>query len=159
MTHHPTLIIATITKNFRYLKWRVVSWSPYFRLFWGLGKLPPLHKPYPYSLYRFSDSSILGMVTPCNSHPALWGPAKDHVLMAGCTLDHCQLGGVKWPSAVLRQARGSNVASWHQQKSANRIFGMWNTPPKSNMEGPKIMGLGKGDSGFKYGVILGPSSP
>ena len=49
--------------------------------------------------------------------------------MAGCTLDHCQLGGAKWPSAVLRQARGSNVASW-QQKSANRRFGMWNTPPK-----------------------------
>ena len=59
---------------------------------------------------------VQGMVTPCDFHPAA-PAAKDHVLMAGCTLDHCQLGGAKWPSAVLRQARGSNVASW-QQKSA-----------------------------------------
>ena len=44
------------TKNFRYLKWRVSS--TLFTAFLGMGF--PLHKPYPYSLYRFSDSSILG---------------------------------------------------------------------------------------------------
>ena len=33
----------------RYLKWRVGT-EPYKAIFWGLGF--PLHKPYPYSLYR-----------------------------------------------------------------------------------------------------------
>ena len=36
------------------------SWT--FRGYFGGGVSLPLHKPYPYSLYRFSDSSILGTV-------------------------------------------------------------------------------------------------
>ena len=41
-----------ITKSFRYLKWRYGGTEPYFSLFWGVRF--PLHKPYPYSLYRCS---------------------------------------------------------------------------------------------------------
>ena len=37
-------------KFFRYLKWRGTPNEPYLWLFWGVGF--PLHKPYPYSLYR-----------------------------------------------------------------------------------------------------------
>ena len=62
---------------------------------------------------------------PCHpviSIPPSWAAAEDHVLMANCTFDHCQLNGVKWPSAVLRQARGSNVASWQQKMVLRRWF-------------------------------------
>ena len=48
-------ILISITKNFRYLKWRV-SKSPYIRLFWGV--------VFPYiRAYIGEDSSILGTWT------------------------------------------------------------------------------------------------
>ena len=56
--HFTPQIDLETAKNFRYPKWRV-SKSPKILGYLEVVKLP-LHKPYPYSLYRFSDSSILG---------------------------------------------------------------------------------------------------
>ena len=56
--HFTQQIDLETAKNFRYPKWRV-SKSPKILGYLEVVKLP-LHKPYPYSLYRFSDSSILG---------------------------------------------------------------------------------------------------
>ena len=58
----------------------------------------------------------------CCVPPSRRYAAEDHVLMANCTFDHCQLNGVKWPFAVLRQARGSNVASWQSKIGASEMF-------------------------------------
>ena len=80
-------------------------------------------------------SALNGLVSMCSLGVSFVPPshhvisirhhaAEDHVLMANCTFDHCQLNGVKWPSAVLRQARGSNVASWQSKIGASEmIFG------------------------------------
>ena len=59
-SHNYTIILllhknSCIHQEFQVPKMEVLN---RIRLFWGLGS--PLHKPYPYSLYRFSDSSILG---------------------------------------------------------------------------------------------------
>ncbi len=46
---HPKKFEPWLTKNFRYLEWRV-SWTLCSAI---LGVGFPLHKPYPYSLYRW----------------------------------------------------------------------------------------------------------
>ena len=81
--------------------------------------------------FYFADVQGYGMthyptLVPCHHVISIppWAAAEDHVLMANCTFDHCQLNGAKWPFAVLRQARGSNVASWQQKKVLWRCF--WN---------------------------------
>ena len=69
---------SEVTKNFRYLKWR--NPEPYKAI---LGMRIPLHKPYPYSLYRwvppFSVPEIFGDEMP-SENLAIWNSGRPEKL-------------------------------------------------------------------------------
>ena len=79
-----SLLFVFITKSFRYPKCRNPKKKTLSGYFGGLGF--PLHKPYPYSLYRFSDSSILGTwnVWWFHSRPSQDRLQQHHLTSHGC---------------------------------------------------------------------------
>ena len=95
---------SEVTKNFRYLKWRTPE--PYKAI---LGMRIPLHKPYPYSLYRwvppFSVPEIFGDEM-ASENLVIWNSGMQFVCswaaISGCFLIRnltCsfQVSGVKPP--------------------------------------------------------------